>query len=136
MSAAARPDRVDFLDKVTGRAAFISDLDVPSMVHGKVLRSTMPHALITSIDASAALAMPGVIGVVTGADLGGVDPIWGVSLKDRPLIATDRVRYVGEPVAVVVAETEAAAEEAEALAPDAPLIHDAVQPLKDFYFKG
>jgi len=154
MSTAERPDRVDFLDKVTGRAAFISDLDVPGMVHGKVLRSTMPHARITGIDIDAALSMPGVIGIVTGSDLGGIDPIWGVSLKDRPLIAIDRVRYVGEPVAVVVAETEALAEEAldavmvdydplpyvteaaEALAPNAPLIHDGVQPLKDFYFKG
>lgn len=149
-----RPDRVDFEDKVTGRAEFISDVIVPGMVHGRVLRSTVPHAMIKRIDIEAALAMPGVVGVVVGTDFVGIDPIWGVSLKERPLLAIDRVRYVGEPVAVVVAESEAAAEEAleaidvdydllpfvvsaaDAMAADAPVIHERMETLKDFYFKG
>ncbi|HRF07647.1 MAG TPA: hypothetical protein PL193_03245, partial [Xanthobacteraceae bacterium] len=57
----------DHLEKVTGRAEYITDIEVPGMLHGKILRSTVPHAIIKSIDASAALAMPGVVAVLTGA---------------------------------------------------------------------
>lgn len=149
-----RPDRIDFEEKVTGHAEFISDVVVPGMLHGRVLRSTVPHALIKRIDIAAAKAMPGIVDIVIGTDFEGLDSVWGVSLKDRPLLAIDRVRYVGEPVAVVVAESEGAAEEAvesidveydllpfvttaaEAIASDAPVIHERMEPLKDFYFKG
>ncbi len=145
--------RADYLDKVTGEAKFASDIVVPGMLHGRILRSTMPHARIVRIDASAALAMPGVVAVLTGADLAGIDS-WGLYLRDRPVIAIDRVRYVGEPVAAVAAVDEFTAEEAldaiivdyeplphvtnaeEAMAPGAPILHETMDKLKDFYFRG
>jgi CO/xanthine dehydrogenase Mo-binding subunit len=148
------PPRGDFAEKVTGRAEFISDLSIPGMLHGKILRSPIPHGRIRSIDASEALAMPGVVAVLTGADIAGLDANWGLFLKDRPVIAVDRVRYVGEPVAMVAAVDERTAEEAleliqvdyealpfvtdahAALATDAPLLHENLATLKDFYFKG
>jgi len=146
--------RLDFIDKVTGRAEFVSDVTVPGMLHGKILRSTIPHGRITRLDASAAMAIPGVVAVLTGADVAGLNAHWGLYLKDRPLIAVDRVRYVGEPVAMVAAVDERTAEEAldaidvdyepiafvtdavEAMGADAPLLHDAPDTLRDFYFKG
>jgi CO/xanthine dehydrogenase Mo-binding subunit len=150
----ARPPRADFLEKVTGQAVFISDVTVPGMLHGKVLRSTIPHGRIRGIDASAALAKPGVVAVLTGNDIAGLNTHWGLFLQDRPLIAIDRVRYVGEPVAMVAAVDERTAEDAldlievdyeplpfvtdalEAMGADAPLIHEQHRTLKDFYFKG
>ena len=99
--------RGDYLDKVTGAAQFASDVVVPGMLHGRILRSPLPHARITGIDVSAALAMPGVVAVLTGADLAGMNVHWGLYLRDRPLIALDRVRYVGDPVAAVAAGPEA-----------------------------
>ena len=154
-----RPDpaqvpRGDFVDKVTGRAEFVSDVTVPGMLHGKILRSPIPHGRIRGIDASAALAMPGVVAVLTGEDVGALNAHWGLFLKDRPLIAIDRVRYVGEPVAMVAALDERTAEDAldlidvdyealpfvtdalEAMSDDAPRLHEAPETLKDFYFKG
>ncbi len=146
--------RSDLLEKVTGSAEFASDVVVPGMLHGRILRSPLPHAVIKSIDVSAALAMPGVIAVLTGADLAGMNAHWGLYLRDRPLIAIDRVRYVGDPVAAVAAVDEFTAEEAldailvdyeplphvtdaeAAMAPDAPLVHDKMDKITDFYFKG
>jgi CO/xanthine dehydrogenase Mo-binding subunit len=150
----SEPVRRDFLDKVTGRAEFVSDVVVPGMLHGRILRSPIPHGRIRSIDTSAALSVPGVVAVLTGADIAGLNSHWGLFLKDRPLIAIDRVRYVGEPVAMVSAVDERTAEDAldgilvdyeelpfvtdaeDALAPNAPLIHEDMEPIKDFYFKG
>jgi len=149
--AEARPD---YLEKVTGEAVFASDVVVPGMLQGRILRSTLPHARIRSIDASAALAIPGVVAVLTGADFAGSDPHWGLYLRDRPLIALDRVRYVGEPVAAVAAVDEFTAEEAldaivvdyeplphvtdaeEAMQPGAPLVHERMVTQKDYYFRG
>lgn len=146
--------RIDSIEKVTGSAEYVSDVVLPGMLHGKILRSPHPHARIAGIDTSAALAMPGVVDVLTGADIAGLNAHWGLYLKDRPLIAIDRVRYVGDPVAVVVAEDEHAAEDAldaievdyetlpyvtdalEAMRTDAPRIHDDPETLADFYFKG
>ena len=91
MSDRLSPPNPDHLEKVTGRTQFITDIEVPGMLHGKVLRSTVPHAMIKSIDVSAALAIPGVVAVLTGADIVGLNHHWGPSLKDRPLIAIDRV---------------------------------------------
>jgi CO/xanthine dehydrogenase Mo-binding subunit len=97
-------------NKVTGAASFAFDAVLPHMLHGKLLRSPLPHARIRGIDTSAADAMPGVACVVTGADVAGLpDPFYGVALRDQPLIATDRVRYVGDTVAAVVAVDEATA---------------------------
>jgi CO/xanthine dehydrogenase Mo-binding subunit len=138
--------RVDARAKVTGTAQFAGDIVVPDMVHGKILRSYMPHATIKHIDASAAEALPGVITVLTGQDVLDIDPYYGHAIKDRPLIALDRVRFIGEPVAVAVAEDPATADKAlglieveydelpaaatleTALAPDAPRLHDTSQP--------
>ncbi len=146
--------RRDAVEKVSGEAEFISDIRVPGMLHARLLRSTMPHARIRAIDCEAARTMPGVVAVLTGADFAALNHHWGLFLRDRPLIAVDRVRYVGEPVVAVVAEDEYSAEEAldaifvdyeelpyvtdaeAAIAPDAPLLHPQHETLKDFYFKG
>ncbi|MCG2641446.1 MULTISPECIES: xanthine dehydrogenase family protein molybdopterin-binding subunit [Bradyrhizobium] len=145
--------RPDLIEKVTGRAEYVTDLTVPGMLHGFVVRSPAIHARIVSIDTSAARSMGGVVDVLIGEDVASFG-CWGVVLKDRPIIATDRVRYVGEPVAVVIAETIEIAENAaelvdveydelprattiqEALAEDAPLIHERHENLEDFYFRG
>ncbi|WP_080663516.1 xanthine dehydrogenase family protein molybdopterin-binding subunit [Bradyrhizobium elkanii] len=145
--------RPDLIEKVTGRAEYVTDLTVPGMLHGFVVRSPAIHARIVSIDTNAARSMHGVVDVLIGEDVASFG-CWGVVLKDRPIIATDRVRYVGEPVAVVIAETVEIAENAaelvdveyeelprattiqEAIAEDAPLIHERHENLEDFYFKG
>ena len=134
--------RTEGVEKVTGKARFTADLDFPGLLEGRVLRSPFPHALIESIDARAAEALPGVHGVLTRESVKDIDPYYGHCLRDRPLIATDRVRYVGEPVVAVAAETGDVADEAlslvrvryrelpmaatmdEALAADAPVLHD------------
>ena len=145
--------RPDLIEKVTGRAEYITDLTVPGMLHGFVVRSPAIHARIVSIDTSAARSMDGVVDVLIGEDVASFG-CWGVVLKDRPIIAVDRVRYVGEPVAIVIAETIEIAENAaelvdvvyeelprattilEAMAEGAPLIHEHHENLQDFYFKG
>jgi CO/xanthine dehydrogenase Mo-binding subunit len=152
----SRPSvRQDAVEKVTGAAIFVSDVSVPGMLHGKILRSPFPHARILRVDATRALALPGVVAVLTGEDLAALpSPAWGLYFRDRPVIARERVRYVGEPVAAVAAEDEYTAEEAldlvdvdydpldfvtdpeAALAPDAPLVHERFDPLEDFYFTG
>jgi CO/xanthine dehydrogenase Mo-binding subunit len=101
--------RRDAYEKLRGQAQFVGDLVVPRMLHGKVLRSPVPHARIVSIDTSAAEKMPGVVCVLAGADLADIDPYYGHAIKDRPIIAIDKVRFHGEQVAAVAAETAAAA---------------------------
>ncbi|MEE9551295.1 MAG: xanthine dehydrogenase family protein molybdopterin-binding subunit [Candidatus Binatia bacterium] len=103
--------RVDGIDKVMGRAKFTGDLVIPGMLYGKILRSPYPHARIASIDTSDAEAFPGVFGVLTAADISGIQPYY----NGRPVIAIHKVRYVGEPVAAVAAEDEETAEEALSL---------------------
>jgi len=103
--------RVDGVEKVTGAAKFLGDLVIPGMLHGKILRSSYPHARILSIDTSKAEALPGIAAVLTAADLGDVVPVY----NGRPLIANKKVRYVGEPVAAVAATDLATADEALSL---------------------
>jgi CO/xanthine dehydrogenase Mo-binding subunit len=103
--------RVDGIEKVTGKAKFLGDLVIPGMLHGKILRSPYPHAKILSIDSSKAEALPRVAAVLTAADLDDLVPTY----NGRPVIATNKVRYVGEPVAAVAAEDLATAEEALSL---------------------
>ena len=130
--------RVDAVDKVTGRAKFTGDLNMPGMLHGKILRSPFPHARIRGIDASKAEALPGVAAVLTSKDIHDTQPIY----SGRPVIALDKARYIGEPVAAVAAEDIRTAEDALALvhvdyeelpaaagidaaiAEGAPLVHD------------
>ena len=133
--------RVDSRDKLTGNAHYAGDISFPGMVHAKVLRSDRPHAKVLAIRTAAALAHPGVVAVLTHADIPGKNVI-GRDRPDQTALCADKVRYVGDAVALVVAETEAAAEEAlalievdygdlpgvfspeEALRPDAPKIHE------------
>ena len=108
---------------------------VPRMLHGKALRSPLAHARIVSIDTSAAEKIPGVVCVLTGADLADIDPYYGHAIRDRPIVAIDKVRFHGEQVAAVAAETPAAAAagieaievEYEEL-PVVPDVHEAVAP--------
>ncbi len=106
---------------ITGRASYTDDIKLPGMLHAAILRSPYAHANITSIDVAAAQAQPGVVAVFTGADtegaLSGLPCAWlipGSDLKTpaHPAIATDRVRYVGDAVAVVVAGSRYQAEDA------------------------
>ena len=133
--------RLDVLEKVTGRARYVTDLELPGMLHAKLLRSPYPHARIARVDTRPARALRGVHAAVTSADLGWCDPYFGPAFRDRPILAIDVARYEGEPVAAVVAEDESAAAQAldlieveyeelpavttleEALAPGAPLVH-------------
>lgn len=135
--------RTDGPSKVTGAAVFTADISVPNLAHAKVLRSPIAHGRIRSIDASGALERPGVICVVTGDDLSALhNPRFGHAIKDHPVLAIEKVRFIGEPVAVVVAEDEATAQLAlddvlveydeldavitaeDALAAGAPLVHE------------
>jgi CO/xanthine dehydrogenase Mo-binding subunit len=112
MTVGASTPRIDGVEKVTGEAKFAGDLMMPGLLEAKVLRSPLPHALIESIDTSKAESLPGVVAILTRDDLGGIDPYYGNCLRDRAVVAMDRVRFVGEPVAVVAAEDALTAEEA------------------------
>lgn len=105
--------RVDAAEKVRGEAKFAGDLVVPGMLHGKVLRSPLPHASIQHIDTAQAEGLTGVVAVLTGQDLLDLNsPLYGHAIKDRPIVALDVVRFVGEPVAAVAAIDRATAEQA------------------------
>lgn len=126
-------------DKVTGAAMYTADREEPRLFHARYAISPYAHARIVGIDVSEALRLPGVRAIVTGSDS---DAMAGEELRDRPIIARDRVRYEGEIVAVAVADTEAQAKRAaeairvryeplpvvnspeEALRPNAPLLHE------------
>ncbi|MFC4055461.1 xanthine dehydrogenase family protein molybdopterin-binding subunit [Actinomadura syzygii] len=103
------PTRPDLAAKLTGAAEYGADLHVPGALQVKLLRSPVAHARITALDTAAARAVPGVAAVVTSADLTGFDATWGHYVRDRPILARDVVRFAGEIVAAVAAETEAAA---------------------------
>src|SRR5882672_3437534 len=133
--------RVDGLEKVTGRARYVTDLVIPGMAHAKVLRSPYAHARVRTVDVTRARARPGVLAALCGADLTWCEPYYGPAYRDRPVLAIDVARYEGEPVAAVAAVDEATADAAlelievdyepmppvitleEALAPGAPLVH-------------
>jgi CO/xanthine dehydrogenase Mo-binding subunit len=138
-----RPEaRLDGVDKVTGKAVYTVDVQLPGMVHGKILRSPYAHARIKRVDGRKAEALPGVCAVITRDDQRGLG-MFGAAYKDQTIVAIEKVRYVGDPVAAVAAVNESTAEEAlslidveyeelkavtsieEALAPGAPLVHDA-----------
>jgi CO/xanthine dehydrogenase Mo-binding subunit/aerobic-type carbon monoxide dehydrogenase small subunit (CoxS/CutS family) len=133
--------RIDAPSKVSGRLRYAADMTMPGMLHVQVLRSPHAHARIVSIDTSAAEVMEGVEGVITCADVPGVDG-FGVFVNDQPIMARSKVRYVGEAVAAVAAEDPLAAARAvaaikiiyeilpavfdpdDALRPGAPALHD------------
>lgn len=100
-----RLPKVNSWAHLTGEARYADDLFLPRMLYGRVLRSTRPHARICRVDVTRALAHPGVLAIVTGADMPekmGIMP----STQDETALAVDRVRYVGEPVAAVAALDE------------------------------
>src|SRR6266545_3723773 len=117
--------RVDGRAKVTGQTKFADDIMLPRMVHCKLLRSTSPHARMTSIDTSRARAHPGVHLVLTGKDFPIAYGILPVS-QDEHALAIERVRFVGDPVAAVVARDELTAFEA------LDLIDVVYEPLRTF----
>jgi len=154
-SVGRRIPRIDGADKVTGQARYTGDIVVAGMLHGALVKSSHARGKIRDIVCDEALAVPGVVAVVTGHDLKATDcvsPYFGVVARDRRLLPTDEVRFVGEAVAVVVARSRDIAREAaglveidveelpaattlsEAMAPDAPLVHsEGYEPAGELY---
>jgi CO/xanthine dehydrogenase Mo-binding subunit len=131
--------RLEGAEKVSGKMRYAADLPFPAALSAKILRSPFPHARIVRIDDSKAQKLRGVRAIIFGADIG---PVYvGLRMKDMPLLATERVRYVGEPVAAVAADSDDIAEEAlglidvqyeelpyvtdpvKAIEPGAPVLH-------------
>lgn len=106
--------RVDGHGKLTGRALYAGDISLPGMVHLAVLRSDRPHANILAIHTEKAKKAPGVVAVFTYADIPGTNKI-GRDKPDQTILCVDKVRFIGDPVALVAAETPEAAREAAAL---------------------
>jgi CO/xanthine dehydrogenase Mo-binding subunit len=133
--------RIDARDKASGRTRYMSDLSFPGMLYATFVRSRFPHALIRRVDTSKALALPGVVAVLTAADVPGFNG-FGIVVPDMPVICGDKVRYLGDTVALVAAESGRIAEQAArlvdvdyeelpvvddpvaALLPNAPKVHD------------
>jgi carbon-monoxide dehydrogenase large subunit len=121
--------RVEGPDKVSGRAKYSADHILPGTVWGKCLRSALPHAKILNIDTSKAEALPGVSAVLTAKDIPAV--LTGRRIRDMPMLAQDRVRFIGEKIAVVASEDPGVAEEAVGLIDveyeELPAVFDPVQ---------
>jgi CO/xanthine dehydrogenase Mo-binding subunit len=144
--------RLEARSKVTGRAEYIHNLVLPRMLYGKVARSTVAHGRLLGIDTRAARALPGVFAVYTAEDVMRVipEPYYGPAFHDQPILAVEKVRYVGEPVALVLAEDSHVAEEAthlimvdyeelpavfnevEAAQSDKVLVHEVLRPAGTF----
>jgi len=129
---------VDGPAKVTGEAAYTIDMTLPNMLYGKLLRSPYPHAKILSIDTSKAEEFPGVKLIITGKDTPGGK--WGLwrrfrELSDQQALATDKVRFIGDPLAAVAATTEEIAEKAldliEVEYEPLPAVYDPIEAIKD-----
>jgi CO/xanthine dehydrogenase Mo-binding subunit len=134
--------RAEGADKVSGSTIYAADVKLPGLLWGKILRSPHPHARIRAVDTSRARRVPGVRAVITGADVRGF--LVGKQIRDMPVLCWDVVRFVGDRVAAVAADTLDAAEEAahlidvdyqplpavfdpmEAMQPGAPLLHENV----------
>ena len=96
---------VDALERVNGSIGFTINLEVPGMLHARVLRSSAPHARLLKVDTSRAEHLPGVVAVLTSADFGpDMELLYGGMKGDQPVVARDKVRYVGEPIAVIAAD--------------------------------
>ena len=152
LSELKRRVRPDGPEKVTGRMKYLTDLTFPNMLYGKILRSTEPHAEILSISVDEAEQLPGVRAVVTYKDVPGLNG-FGLIFPDQPVLCEDRVRYVGDALAAVAADTKEIAEQAlrlirveykklpvvdspeKSLQPDAPLLHPGGNILHHPYFK-
>ena len=125
--------RLEGRAKVSGAAPYIYNLRLPQMLHAKLHRSSVAHGRIVHIDTRAARALPGVHAVFTAQDFLGLmpDPYFGPAFHDQPILALDKVRYIGEPVAAVLAADPHVAEEAAALIEvhyeELPAVFDEVQ---------
>lgn len=106
--------RKDGVGKVTGEAKFFSDMSFPKMLYAKAARSKYPHALIKRISTEKAEAVPGVVAVLTYKDVPGLNG-FGIVVPDQPVLCQDKVRYLGDAVAVIAAENLEAAERAAQL---------------------
>lgn len=104
--------RIDGIEKVTGFAKYVDDMELPGMLYGKILGSPHAHAKILSIDKSKAEALPGVIAIVTGKDIPNNKGVMGLLLNDEPVLAAGKVHYVGDAIAAVAATSEEIAEQA------------------------
>jgi 4-hydroxybenzoyl-CoA reductase alpha subunit len=108
-----RLPRIDAIQKVTGSARYTTDITLPGLLFGKILRSPLAHAKIIRIDVSKAEKIPGVIAVITARDTPKIKYVHvGPPFQDKFVLAVDKVRYVGDEVAAVAAETPDVAEEA------------------------
>ncbi len=95
--------RIDALDKVLGRAVYAEDISFPNMLYGRVLRAGVPHAIIEEIDTRQARAMKGVVCILTAKNVPGLNR-YGIAFQDQYALAEDKVRYIGDPVALVAAD--------------------------------
>jgi xanthine dehydrogenase D subunit len=103
--------RIDAKDKVRGMLKYMSDLSFPNMIHGAVLRSKHPHALIKKIDTKRAQELDGVVAVLTHEDVPGLNG-FGIAIPDQPVLCRNKVRYMGDAIALVGAESKETAEHA------------------------
>ena len=124
----SRARRIDVDDKLTGKARYATDLRLPGMLYGKIVRSDRPHARIVRIDTNDAEELPGVEVVLHGP----FGRRFGPAIKDQTLFAVDHVRLVGEPSAAVAADSEATADLAASMIQveyeDLPAVLDPVAP--------
>jgi CO/xanthine dehydrogenase Mo-binding subunit len=126
--------RRDGYEKAAGTAQYAGDLEIQGMAFAKLVPSPLPHARIVSIDASQARALPGVFAVLTGAELVNMETHYGSDKKDRPIIALNKVRFQGEPVAAIaavdLATAEAAVELVEVDYEELPVVMDMMAALE------
>ena len=138
--------------KSLGQGLYAGDLRLPGLTYAKVLRSPLPHARIQRIDSSKAAALNGVVAIVSRDNLNVASNAFGAYVKDQQILATDKVRYVGDMVAAVAAVDEVVAEAAlrlidveyeelpavytteEALKNGAPLVHENLEGRKDPHY--
>ena len=136
-----RVERVGILDKVTGKAKYGADLEIPNALILKVYRSPVPHGIVRKIDTSEAAGVDGVVRIFTAKDIPG-ENLYGIINKDQPVLTGEKVRFEGDPIVLVAAEDEESADRAlaalrveieelpavfdpnEALKPEAPSIHE------------
>ena len=143
---------IDSKEKVSGKAKYLDDIEMPDMLYCKILRSPHPHAKIISIDTGAAEKLEGVKAIITSKDC--PNNKFGLEIADTTMLAIDKVRYVGEEVAAVAAESEVIANEAiklikveykilpvaddvmKAIEPGSPLVHENVKNniVKEYHF--
>ena len=114
MAIGKTPPMLDAVERVTGALDYMINLQLPDMLTAKVVRSMVPHAKLLDVNTDAAMQVPGVLAVLTKENLP-TKNLYGVTLRDQPIVAVDRVRFAGEPLAVIAAEDRISAEQAAML---------------------